>query len=1036
MPTEYSKISEENQKKYGTDIGRYGSVLLAHLYSDRTHFIYELLQNAEDAGAKLVNFNLYQDRLEVQHNGKLFDSNDVRGICGLVEGTKKDDLTKIGKFGIGFKSVYAYTATPKVYSGEEAFCIRDYVLPEAIDDLGIKNDETLFVFPFNHGDVSPEGAYNEISKRLRNMGARTILFLNNIEEISWSIEGQDSGNYIRDLKSNKIPKRIYILSKIEGKDIEEEEWLFCEKTIKIQESNNLKIEVAFKIGRDKSNKEVIVPVNDSRLIVFFPTEKPTYLNFLIQGPYKTTPTRENIPLEDGQNKILIEETGDLVAESISLIKQSGCLDINFLQILPIIPANKGDVIYAAIFDKVKAKFLSDEELLPASDGKYTKAGDAILARGKDLTEILDNEDIEQLFSRRNWLSVDITSDRTRELRTYLINELKIKVVAFEEFAKNLTPEFLQTKNDDWLIQFYRRLLEQRSLWNELRTKSIIRLDDNSHTAPYDVQGNIQVYLPTESKSKYKTVKKEFVENEDSLKFLKELGIKSPDIFAEIREFVLPKYSDAVITIEDNEYLEDFEKLLNAFNKDGSDKAKKELLGQLSRLAFIKAYKLVTKEEKYLKPSDAYLNTDELLRYFDGYDSAFFVSDVLYSKFEKDKLTPFLMNIGVVDNPRPLKIEAKLPYEQKRHLIEKTLEYYGHTYDISADDYEYEGLGNILKKLDKDKSLLIWRMLLRSIEKLNYGQADNFFKGEYCWSYYGKKRSAYFDATFLKMIKESSWLFDKKGELKRPSEITFSELSDAYDRNYQNIEVLKERLKFKSDVFDQLPEDEKNKLALLKDRSLEDIKKLIELADKQKAEKAEIDGGESWKPEVAPAGVREVIGEAVTPPPGNPPDLEGQRGGTSDPPNIEKEITLEEPEKITPKHKKEIGKWGEEYVLRYLKEIRFKDLKVEDTEEGLSFTSDSNEMVKAVWLNIKSDTGKGYDFVLKINDKESEYIEVKTKLHEEDELIKITGTQWEFARKLFDSGDGEKYWIYKVVNAGQENAKIEKLQNPIKLCKEG
>ncbi|MBI4850103.1 MAG: hypothetical protein HY808_16270 [Nitrospirae bacterium] len=45
-------------------------------------------------------------------------------------------------------------------------------------------------------------------------------------------------------------------------------------------------------------------------------------------------------------------------------------------------------------------------------------------------------------------------------------------------------------------------------------------------------------------------------------------------------------------------------------------------------------------------------------------------------------------------------------------------------------------------------------------------------------------------------------------------------------------------------------------------------------------------------------------------------------------------------------------------------------------------------------------------------------------------------QWEFARKLFDSGDGEKYWIYKVVNAGQENAKIEKLQNPIKLWKEG
>ena len=113
MPTNYKKIAEENIKKYGTDIGRYGPVLLAHLYSDRTHFIYEILQNAEDAGARAkksvkISFHLFKDRLEIRHNGKLFDEPDVRGICGLVEGTKKDDLTQIGKFGIGFKSVYAY----------------------------------------------------------------------------------------------------------------------------------------------------------------------------------------------------------------------------------------------------------------------------------------------------------------------------------------------------------------------------------------------------------------------------------------------------------------------------------------------------------------------------------------------------------------------------------------------------------------------------------------------------------------------------------------------------------------------------------------------------------------------------------------------------------------------------------------------------------------------------------------------------------------------------------------------------------------
>ena len=78
MPIDYKKIAEENIKKYGTDIDRYGPVLLANLYSDRTHFIYELLQNAEDACDRArkagvrnkfyVKFKLFSDRLEMRHD--------------------------------------------------------------------------------------------------------------------------------------------------------------------------------------------------------------------------------------------------------------------------------------------------------------------------------------------------------------------------------------------------------------------------------------------------------------------------------------------------------------------------------------------------------------------------------------------------------------------------------------------------------------------------------------------------------------------------------------------------------------------------------------------------------------------------------------------------------------------------------------------------------------------------------------------------------------------------------------------------------
>ena len=57
-------------------------------------------------------------------------------------------------------------------------------------------------------------------------------------------------------------------------------------------------------------------------------------------------------------------------------------------------------------------------------------------------------------------------------------------------------------------------------------------------------------------------------------------------------------------------------------------------------------------------------------------------------------------------------------------------------------------------------------------------------------------------------------------------------------------------------------------------------------------------------------------------------------------------------------------------------------------------------------------------------------------HEAKFLLEITGTQWEFARKLFNENEGDKYKIYVVSNAGTENAKIGIITNPTKLWKDG
>ena len=155
--------------------------LLGQLYSERTHFIFELIQNAEDAGATELAFELFEDRLELRHDGRPFTEADVRGVCGVGQSGKSADLTAIGKFGIGFKSVYAYTKIPRVYSGGEHFRIENYVRPFPVEPLPVAG--TLFVFPFDHDTVPAPVAVREIAAALNALQPRILLFLRNIERL-------------------------------------------------------------------------------------------------------------------------------------------------------------------------------------------------------------------------------------------------------------------------------------------------------------------------------------------------------------------------------------------------------------------------------------------------------------------------------------------------------------------------------------------------------------------------------------------------------------------------------------------------------------------------------------------------------------------------------------------------------------------------------------------------------------------------------------------------------------------------------------
>ena len=123
-------VDANNRKHNQFDL----NALLSNLYSDSSHFLFEILQNAEDAKAKHVKFYLTSEEIRIWHNGVDFNFDDIKSITSINKSTKVDDFTQIGKHGVGFKSVLSLTKSPVIRSSGVEFEIRDIVLPNILDN--------------------------------------------------------------------------------------------------------------------------------------------------------------------------------------------------------------------------------------------------------------------------------------------------------------------------------------------------------------------------------------------------------------------------------------------------------------------------------------------------------------------------------------------------------------------------------------------------------------------------------------------------------------------------------------------------------------------------------------------------------------------------------------------------------------------------------------------------------------------------------------------------------------------------------------
>ena len=802
MSSDYGKIEKDNIKEYGE--GKRHLAILGRLFTDRTHFIFELLQNAEDAIASKILFKLFDGRLEVSHDGRVFDEQDVRGVCGVDEGTKAEDLTQIGKFGIGFKSVYAYTSSPEVHSGGENFGIKNYVRPYSVERRNIGDSwTTLFVFRFDAEGTNKGTAYLEIGKCLRNLSARNLLFLRNIKEIEYRLLNED-GVYLREEDSRSHARQVAVIGQNNSQD-EDENWLIFKRLVTVPDgSGEVPVEVGFRVeAKTEDRAESVVKINDASLVVYFPTEKVTRLGFLVQGPYRTTPARDNVPEKDDWNKTLIKETAELVVESLRHLKEMELLSVSLLEALPIKTDDDfpEDGMFYPIFSRVRKALLS-EELLPAYDGTFVAAPNAKLARSAKLIKLLDQDQLQALFQSHDeirWLTGRITQDQTRDLHSYLMNELDVDEVTPDRFASNLSEEFLSKQTDEWFIRFYKFLLGQKTLWSHprwrgdtrgiLRNKPILRLEDGNNVNPFKKDNSPNAYLAvgTDTQTSFPIVKIELAQDEETRKFLEELGIQELDIVAEVFEKVLPKYMTDE-EISDEIHKQDISKINRAYKTDSAEK-KERLRKELMKTPFV-LVKLKNREREYRKPGEVYFETDDLSLYFDGNRSVAFV-DSMYSKSEKE----LFRNLDVVDH---LRVNRRKENSKGYVIIHDN--HSQHERGIAGFDpgIKVDGLENALESPSVKKSIFIWNRIVIPNSNCICGVVESSSRQTYVDSEQKKSESE----NFGRLLIDNPWLPNSDGHFHKPNELTLDDLPECFDRN----EKLADQLGMRKDAVAKLLEE--------------------------------------------------------------------------------------------------------------------------------------------------------------------------------------------------------------------------------------
>lgn len=781
-------------------------------YCDSAHFIYELLQNADDAKATEVEMVLTKNQFIFTHNGmeRFTVSNPenaeedrmhnrlghINAITAIGFSSKNNvptndiDDIKIGKFGVGFKAVFQYTTTPSIYDKPFCFKIEDYIVPTKLNDTTLQREgKTVFVIPFDRKDIDAQQAYEDIEQKISSLDYPQ-LFLRNMQTISWNTPTQ-RGKIVKQLLEKydtyrNITTALYELNSTRGS---QNKILLLSRNVTVADTDNKHI---ISIGYFLNEKGRIDTECRPNINCFFPTHENIDTCYIIHAPFALVDNRQQIKRNNNVNDSLFKSIGELAADSLVVLKEISIknkrplLDDNIFALMHHNlesfeekknyyyweqPEKKSFVdYYMKIVDNEPIFFSKQKKYITKSNGWWGDDGirkllsteqlDYLTKSKKDNYVKIDNEEIKYDF-----ILCSLNTRNAEDMKRYGID-----IMSDSKFAEYLNIHFMNAQSEEWLTKLYKYILDNRltekyqknaGLTSEapMLNAPIIKNECNEFVSPY--RGD-KLYIFFKSEN---IVSPEFIinsnlyeKNEQFRSIIKQLGVTEPSIYDQIRIQLAKDLN--------KEELNHLLKTIIKYNNDCDEKAHHTLFLLLKdKLSlYCKTINDITEESIPCHIDQMIDDSSMLIEYYSctsiknkHYIDREFYRETIEAVGERT-FNNFLNDFNFCTLPPVVSENAYLTEDELSLRPDK---YYSNMKEVVT----IEGLNDVLKNIvqsnrAKELSHYIWDSLIKILKKdLSTSEGKKLFSNDSgSYHYYKWHTQVWQSCTLREWLRQYKWLY--------------------------------------------------------------------------------------------------------------------------------------------------------------------------------------------------------------------------------------------------------------------------------------